>query len=90
MYTPATGRLLPLTSARTTVTLPWIVILAAVVFFVLRKSGLFEPTAGRRPSPPKDQLPEKTGRESDRLEVFEDFLRKMGDEDRPDKPLGPS
>ncbi|HSB90640.1 MAG TPA: hypothetical protein VLD63_11515 [Anaerolineales bacterium] len=67
-------------------TLPWIVILAAAIFFVLRKSGLFEPAAGRRPRPPKDQLPEKTGHESDRLKVFEDFLRKMGDEDRPNKP----
>jgi hypothetical protein len=72
------------------VTLPWIVILAAAIFFVLRKAGLFEPTAGRGHRPPKAQLPEKTGRESDRLKVFEDFLRKMGDEDRPDPPPGSS
>lgn len=68
-------------------TLPWVVITAAIIYFVLWKSGLFDLLGTRRsPRPPTDRLPEKTGREGDRLKVFDEFLRGLEDDDKRGQP----
>jgi hypothetical protein len=73
-------------------TLPWIVILAGLIYLVASKAGWLEsvgrwsqrpktPGAGRRfpPTPPAGG--EATPR---RLEVFEEFLRSLGRDDPKD------
>jgi hypothetical protein len=65
--------------------LPWIVIVAAFILIVLWQSGVFErPQGPRPPRPPR--LPDTKGKESDRLRVFEDYLRALGEDDRPPRP----
>ncbi len=64
-------------------TLPWIVLLAALVFFILWQSGLLE--GQRRPRPPRARRPEiseKGGERPDRLKVFEEYLRGLGENDK--------
>jgi hypothetical protein len=68
------------------VSLPWIVLLAALVFFILRQSGLFE--SGRAPRPPRKhrpEIPERAGERPDRLKIFEEYLRGLGEDDKAGK-----
>jgi hypothetical protein len=68
------------------VSLPWIVLLAALVFFVLWQSGLLE--SRRKPRLPREHRPEitgKAGERPDRLKVFEEYLRGLGEDDRAGK-----
>lgn len=66
-------------------TLPWIVVLAALMFFVLWQSGLFE----RSRKPRRDRAPKalpKDRADPNRLQVFEDYLRDLTeDKDNPSK-----
>ena len=66
--------------------LPWVVLLAALAFFVLWQSGLFE--GRRKPRPPREhrpEIPQKAGERPDRLKVFEEYLRGLGEDDKADK-----
>ena len=66
--------------------LPWIVVLAALGFFILWQSGLLE--GRRKPRPPRGrrpEIPEKAGERPDRLKVFEEYLRGLGEDDKADK-----
>jgi len=68
-------------------TLPWIVILAALLYFVASQAGWLESigraSQGRRKKPrvlPPAPAP-KEDSAADRLEVFEEFLRSLGRDD---------
>ena len=66
--------------------LPWIVLLAALGFFILWQSGLLE--GRRKPRPPRGrrpEIPEKAGERPDRLKVFEEYLRGLGEDDKAGK-----
>jgi hypothetical protein len=68
------------------VSLPWIVLLAALAFFILWQSGLLEER--RKPQAPREQrlkIPEKAGERPDRLKVFEEYLRGLGEDDKAGK-----
>jgi len=68
------------------VSLPWIVLLAALAFFVLWQSGLLE--GRRKPRPPREhrpEIPQKAGERPDRLKVFEEYLRGLGEDDKAGK-----
>ena len=74
-------------------TLPWIVILAALIYLVASKAGWLESVgrwsqrprrpdgAARRFPPPP---PDSNESSSHRLEVFEEFLRSLGRDDPKD------
>lgn len=64
-------------------TLPWIVVLAALLFLVLWQSGLFERSGKGRTDRPR-KLPPKDKAEPNRLQVFEEYLRDLTeDKDNP-------
>ena len=73
-------------------TLPWIVILAGLIYLVASKAGWLEavgrwsqrrrPPAGSRRFPPSP--PEGGEASPRRLEVFEEFLRNLGRDDPKD------
>jgi hypothetical protein len=74
-------------------TLPWIVILAALLYLVASKAGWLEALArwSQRPRPPHGRPPGPPppprggqGASSRRLEVFEEFLRNLGRDDSQD------
>ncbi len=69
-------------------TLPWIVVLAALLYLVASNAGWLEalgrrsqqrgPRSGRRPGPPPPKSGEDEGANRRRLEVFEEFLSNLG------------
>jgi hypothetical protein len=71
-------------------TLPWIVILAALLYLVASRAGWLDSLAqwNRRPRKPviRRALPPTAERDASprRLEVFEEFLRNLGRDDTED------
>ena len=68
--------------------LPYIVIFAAILYFVLRGLGWIDELAARRSRMPRDRSPVARGiqqaqEEARRLEVYKQFLE--GDADAPDE-----
>lgn len=70
--------------------LPYIVISAAIIFFLLQKSGLFEDLRARQDDRPRDRkhwgrrVLEKLEQDSEtaeRLEVFKDFLDSQAEDE---------
>lgn len=70
--------------------LPYIVITAAIIFFLLQRSGLFEDLRSRQNDRPRDR--KRWGRRmlreleqdpdtAERLEVFKDFLDSQADDE---------
>ena len=72
-------------------TLPWIVVLAALLYLVASNAGWLEalgkrsqqgrPGTGGRRSPPPPKAGEDQGASRRRLQVFEEFLSNLGRED---------
>jgi len=72
-------------------TLPWIVVIAALLYLVASKAGWLEalgkrsqqrgPGGSRRRPPPPGGTSDDEGAARRRLEVFEEFLTNLGRED---------
>ena len=55
-------------------------------YYRMAEAGLFE--GRRKPRPPREhrpEIPQKAGERPDRLKVFEEYLRGLGDDDKADK-----